>query len=191
MTPAFLPLARSTRNRFLDLLWRWFLATARLRHELHHSRVQTLLIHIAKSVAEQGHCFSLSDGRRQRRIDETVQRYALFVDLFVLASTLSRLGDAQVTTNLAGKMVRDFIVPWHSGAASVFRVSPPGMVSSLTYKFAPIVDEVSNQIAAFHGNMAISSKDSPAADFASSRFNSIASDNASRRFAISSSRVSP
>lgn len=104
---------------------------------------------------------------------------------------MSRLANSQVATNLAGKMVRDFIVPWHSRAASAFRFSPPGMVSSLAYEFAPVVDEVSNQIAAFHGNMAISSKDAPAADFASSRFNSIASDNASRRFAINSSRVSP
>ena len=88
-------------------------------------------------------------------------------------------------------MVRNFVVPRYSGAASAFRVSPPGMAASLTNEFAAIVDEVSNQVAAFHGNMGISSKDSPAADFASSRFNSIASDNASRRFAISSSRVSP
>ena len=114
-----------------------------------------------------------------------------FVDVFVSASTWSRLGNTQVTTDFAGKVVRYFIMARHSGAASVFRVSPPGMVASLTYEFAPIVDEVSNQIAAFHGNMAISSKDSPAADFASSRFNSIASDNASRRFDISSSRVAP
>ena len=93
---------------------------------------------------------------------------AWFVDFFVRFPKLSRLANTQVATNLAGKIVRNFIVPWHGRAASVVRVSPPGMVSALTYKFASIVDEVSNQIAAFHGNMAISSKDSPAADFASS-----------------------
>ena len=52
-------------------------------------------------------------------------------------------------------------------------------------------DLESNQISTLHGWIAISSKDSPAALRASSRFMSIASAKASWRFEISSSRVSP
>lgn len=65
------------------------------------------------------------------------------------------------------------------GTTTIRRITPPGMVSALADHFATAIDQMSNQISTLHGWMAISSKDSPAALRASSRFISIASANAS------------
>lgn len=100
-----------------------------------------------------------------------------------------RFWDAEITANLAGKVVIDLGVPRNSTAIAESRIVPPRMATALTEKPAAIGCHVLKKVAAFHTAIGNSSNPCPAAPRASARLNSMASAKVIRRDSSSSSRV--
>lgn len=55
-----------------------------------------------------------------------------------------QVGDAKVSTDFAGEVVRDFVVARHGGPLAVHRISPPGMVAPFADQFATVIHQMSD-----------------------------------------------
>ena len=85
------------------------------------------------------------------------------------------LRNAKVLADLLRQIARHLAMPGHGGPPVEHRIPPPRVAPALAHQFAPVVRQVTDEVAAFQGWIATSSNCSPAAERASSRFISIAS----------------